>query len=481
MHRVKAAASIPLDTIREQIALTVAQVKAHSLPSTCVRLKIQDVVELGDETEAFRSKKSYIHSRILTWGKADLLGLAQRVIDEYQSEDLSDIVSEMTVHAEHRVSELVRRDVLKIVDQLPTLFGDLPVIESLSEIFGVTRIEGEQGTLPARDSLYSRIDKHYIRNESDWSHEKLLFECDVLQCSQARFFALLAKLLHPVARRDAEQGALASAFSTVLRRDGFFVRQAGMESGYAIYAVARVQAGVSGAMKNLIFASIGEKPELVFRDAVNNDVEIVKNADKVLVFDRALPSSGLLLWKNLREWYAELHGIQAAKDAQKLLFQRLREAVHQTHSAGELALFEGYYRRYGLKLGDKLPALIPQVYLHYDPYTRRQRGEEQVLARQRMDFLMLLDQGVRIVIEIDGRHHYAVEDPQLRSRYLASAQRYAEMATEDRRLRLAGYEVYRFGGHDFLDVDLDRRTIGPRAQQTVADFFDKLLTRHGVG
>ena len=47
--------------------------------------------------------------------------------------------------------------------------------------------------------------------------------------------------------------------------------------------------GVSGAMKNLIFASTGEKPELIFRDAVNNDVEIVKNADKVLIYDRPLP------------------------------------------------------------------------------------------------------------------------------------------------------------------------------------------------
>lgn len=75
---------------------------------------------------------------------------------------------------------------------------------------------------------------------------------------------LLAKLLHPMTRRDVEQTELATTISAALRRDGFTVRQIGVESGYAIYGVVRAQAGVAGAMKNLIFASIGEKPELVF-------------------------------------------------------------------------------------------------------------------------------------------------------------------------------------------------------------------------
>jgi very-short-patch-repair endonuclease len=56
-----------------------------------------------------------------------------------------------------------------------------------------------------------------------------------------------------------------------------------------------------------------------------------------------------------------------------------------------------------------------------------------------MDFLFLLGGRRRIVIEVDGRQHYA-DGAQ------ASPQRYAEMVAEDRRLRLDGYEVYRFGG-----------------------------------
>jgi len=43
----------------------------------------------------------------------------------------------------------------------------------------------------------------------------------------------------------------------------------------------------------LIFAADGPKPELVLRDAVNNTIEIVKHADRCLVYDRPLPADGL--------------------------------------------------------------------------------------------------------------------------------------------------------------------------------------------
>lgn len=480
MNRTRGAPAIPLGILREEIALAIATAKAYDVPAACVRLGIQASAGADDAQEAFSSKRLYVRHRILTWNEADLLALAQRVLHECVAANLADVVSEMTVHAQHRVSELVRRDVLKTLNRLSSLFGDLPLIDCLSDIFGTSTIQDDPGGLLGRHSLQGEIVQHCLRNDDDWSHDDLLQRCGALTCSQTRFFALLAKLLHPMTRHDAEQASLAAALDAALRRDGFAVRPAGVESGYAIYSVVRALAGVAGSMKNLIFASIGEKPELVIRDAVNNDVEIVKHADKVLVFDRPLPSSGQLMWKDLRDWFAEVNGIESPEVAKKLLFRRLRQSVLAARSTGEFALFQCYYERYGVTFGDGLPVLLPQVYLHYDPYTRRQRGDEHFLARQRMDFLLMLEQGVRIVIEVDGRHHYAVQDVQGANRYIASAPRYAEMVAEDRRLRLAGYEVYRFGGHDFMDVDLDSHKVGPVAQQCVADFFDRLLARHGV-
>ena len=62
-----------------------------------------------------------------------------------------------------------------------------------------------------------------------------------------------------------------------------------------------------------------------------------------------------------------------------------------------------------------------------------------------MDFLLLVPGGGRIVLEVDGQTHYAINgrvDPAT----------YARTMTGSRNLTLAGYEVHRFGAHDLRDV-----------------------------
>ena len=78
-----------------------------------------------------------------------------------------------------------------------------------------------------------------------------------------------------------------------------------------------------------------------------------------------------------------------------------------------------------------------------------------------MDFLVLLPHRRRIVLEIDGVQHYADHEGR------ASPERYAEMVAADRELRLVGYEVYRFGGHEIADRRL--------ASGILDKFFDALL------
>lgn len=471
--------NIALDSLREQIAQAVANAKAYDVPAVCVRVGIQKIEVEEDRAEAYNSKRLYVKSRLKTRTPAELLQIGQSVLTEFSDETLADTISEMTLHTQHRVSQLVRMDIIKELNSLDQLFGDLQPLDELAKIFGEAKIKDDTFGTSRLASLEGQIIQWYVKN-SDWSHQDLLTHCGALTCSQTRFFRLLETLLHPMIRRDAEQAALAKGLDIFLKRDGFTIRPVGSESGYAVYGIVRALAGVSGQMKNLIFASIGEKPELVIRDAVNNDVEIIKNADNVLVFDRPLPSGGLLLWSDLVEWWAETHGIQDGKGARAPLYRRLRQAVRGANSPGELAIFHTYYEQYGPRFVDRLPALIPQVYLHYDPYTKRQRGEEAILARQRMDFLLMLNNGARIVIEIDGRHHYADESPPGSGNYVASPRKYAEMTSEDRRLRSSGYEVYRFGAYEFSDVDLANGKIGDKSQQTVIEFFDRLLEQHGV-
>jgi hypothetical protein len=215
--------------------------------------------------------------------------------------------------------------------------------------------------------------------------------------------------------------------------------------------------GVDGQLKNIIFASVGPKPRIVLKDAVNNVIDIVEHRESCLVYDREL-SQPALTWGGLVEWW---QASRPSADPARSLYQRLYRSLA---SPPEQLLFRTYCQRYRGEAGQEVPALLPQVYLHYDPYTRAERRQrEGELKRERMDFLLLLPSGARVVLEVDGQQHYADDDGK------ASPRKYSEMVAEDRRIRLNGYEVYRFGGSE-----LGR----PDAQAELAAFFARLLAIH---
>ncbi|MFI2429758.1 hypothetical protein ACH5A7_37775 [Streptomyces sp. NPDC018955] len=227
----------------------------------------------------------------------------------------------------------------------------------------------------------------------------------------------------------------------------------------------RFTKGPSGSFKNLIFAANGVKPEIVLRDAVNNEAEIVRHADTCLVFTDPLSLHGLT-WRQMVAWWQKNHQPDAdERTAANGLYRSL-------DSVPEQLVMRTYCARYAEEGGFDLPALIPQVYLHYDPYTCRSGKQSWALYRQRMDFLLLAPDRSRIVIEVDGVQYYGRKNPPNehgKVTWTAVPRLYAEMVAEDRRLRLAGYEIYRFGGYELT---------APGGEQLLAGFFTSLLTRH---
>ncbi len=224
--------------------------------------------------------------------------------------------------------------------------------------------------------------------------------------------------------------------------------------------LSRFTGGVSGEIKNIIFAANGPKPDLVLTDAVHNTVDIVANAEYCLVYDKPITSKGLL-WNDLVSWWKEKSG-SIDDQVERKLYSRLKASLG---SKVEELLFITYYREFMTKLGEKLPALIPQVYLHYDPKTLKELQGKRRIPRERMDFLMLFSDTSRIVLEVDGKHHYAKGD-------VASPQEYARMVSEDRKLRLRGYEVYRFGGFELSETEVGKTIL--------KDFFGALFDKHGI-
>lgn len=202
-------------------------------------------------------------------------------------------------------------------------------------------------------------------------------------------------------------------------------------------------------IKNIIFASTGPKPDIVLDDALENNIRIVKNEEYCLVYDEDIVNSNLSI-KNLKTWWK--------KNNSGRVLDRLIKSIEKNDI--EKKFFLIYYKIiYEKYHSDELPALLPQVYMHYDPKTIKELKGQRRLLNQRMDFLMLI-KGHRIIVELDGVQHYSDEKKQ------ASPKKYADLVKYDRDMKLSGYDVYRFGGYEFTDSEINDK---------IVDFFEKLL------
>lgn len=157
-------------------------------------------------------------------------------------------------------------------------------------------------------SLRAAIHQHVHRNPGDWSAEQLFDKLGAFDASDRRFALFLEGLASSDVRPDeADQRHFVQIVNGPLRGCGVEMRESDTEGGYPVFTVVSSHAAPMGRPKNLIFAS-SVKPDLRFRDAVNNDIEIVTNADRVLVYDRPISIDGLR-WRDLQSWWSETQRI----------------------------------------------------------------------------------------------------------------------------------------------------------------------------
>ncbi len=342
------------------------------------------------------------------------------------------------------------------------LYGDARRFDELLECLWILDADNWTILLGGKPrGLRAEIQQHVHRNPEDWPAEVLFDQLGAYDASDRRFALFLEGLASADVRPDeAAQHHFVACVNEPLRNCGVELRETGSEGGYPTFSLVSLHAATKGRPKNLIFAS-PYKPDLRFRDALDNDVEIVSNADKVLVYDRSIGNDGLC-WNDLQQWWSETRQIADATMAKNTLYRRLRASL-PGNSPPQMLFFEAFFEGFSSAV-PQLPALLPEVWLHWDPRTVKERGPDALL-RFRMDFLLLLPQGVRVVIEVDGKHHYAYASGS------ADVRRYAQMVQADRELKLAGYEVFRFGAAE-LQV--------PTAKSNVKAFFEALFKRYGV-
>ena len=373
---------------------------------------------------------------------------------------------------QHTIIEETRRSIIDALLAIGNLTGDMQYHQFAKSV--CPSID---------DSTLSEIARHMDRFD-DWDESFLLDTIiDYLSLSDNDFMFFLEQYVNPnndhyrwneiEERRECiHNSELVYYINRYLEHDEYKLVIKDTIGDKDFYQCISTKSGVKGSVKNIIFAA-KYKPEIVFDDALNNDIRITKNADQCLIYDRPISSNGLM-WNDLVQWYAENFDI--SENCEKAFIGRLCSCLDSSYkdtgaTAGpETWMLQAYYNL-KKELGMDLPALIPQVYLYYDPLTIKQRGYK-LFEHQKMDFLMIFSHRDRIVIEIDGKQHYATGD-------VASPKLYSEMVQAHREMSLFGYDVYRFGGYEFLNADRDAE-----AKKVMLDnikrFFTRLFQKYGI-
>lgn len=292
-----------------------------------------------------------------------------------------------------------------------------------------------------------------------------------------KFIYFCEQYVHPIFRRsyydsDSDERIdptvqCIEAINKGLSDVGLALKPTSQTAGREIYKAVPLVQGAQTPIKNIIFAA-KYKPDIVLDDALSNGIKIV-DANGALVYEDGIPADGIS-WERICDWYKN----EAAEETEKKLVKRFYECLD---SDAEKLFFKAYIL-FMKEVGKNIPALIPQVYLYYDPKIQSQR-ELKIFEHQKMDFMMIIGPSQRVVIEIDGQQHYADDGiaPSAQYKHYASPIRYAEMMKAHREMSLAGYDVYRFGGRElWIGGGVSEEDIIAR----IKDFFNELFLKYRI-
>lgn len=440
-----------MDDLKYIIIDYLKENKAYNLPAICNKYNI----ECNNELNPMNSKRVYIESGLSIYSYEKLQALAIEIInaendpifvkkcDPYLNDDFFSI------------SMVTRRKIIDWLSSQTLIEGNLRIDEMLSFAWNLESIPSFYGHKNALEDIL----QHMIRNDDLTYKEMFENVLSVMYVSDKKFIDLIQTFIHPRVRANTEQKSYVDNLNTFLICDGFILVNTKTISGEPVYTVEKEVRGVNGKVKNIIFAACGSKPDIVIEDSLSNDIKILGDENKCLFYTLPILDKGLS-WNDLVVWWNNGNGKYDLKVEQELV-GRLKLSLD---SEPEKMLLRTYYN-YLHKLNDKnLPALIPQVYCHYDPKSAKMRNGK-IYVHQRMDFLMLISNNRRVIIEIDGKQHYSYNGT-------ASPELYAKMVEDDRKLKLYGYDVFRFGGYEFID------TI--KIKEKIEQFFQDLFRHYNL-
>ena len=218
--------------LRPLIADALYPTKAYSLPAVCERYGMEG----GDNAEAFSSKTKYILVRLEKLPSERVLAIAKNVVNDFPNDRLIAALETIEKHG-RTITDLTRHHLMEALYSY-SLSGKRPLLEMISKHF--PSIYQESSSRFFGGTVADDLVRHAVNN-NDLTNAEILEMIGFLTCSQAKIFAFIEDMLHPLRRDQREQLKIISVLNPIFERDGYRLVKSGTVSGYPLYLVGAAQ------------------------------------------------------------------------------------------------------------------------------------------------------------------------------------------------------------------------------------------------
>lgn len=227
-----------IEQLRTSVANTIADYKAYEVPALCTSLGLAE----GTESEAFNSKYQYALKRLRGHSGADLVQIAQTLLESRDNFEMAELVAKVSDFGEASITELTRKRIASLFDG-SLLCTEMEEIDLIRRVWPIASMPSPYASFSNQGTLEDAIIQHTIRND-DWTRRELFQNLGFDTCSQEQVFRFLEAVTDPLAQTPERQLQLATAINGHLAHDGYALTVTGRISGSPKYQVKKVPKGV---------------------------------------------------------------------------------------------------------------------------------------------------------------------------------------------------------------------------------------------
>ena len=253
-----------VDELRNVIANQFAcEYKAYDLGGVCNAYGIEPDAGL----EPMHSKRLYVLSGLNKLPDDDIWKLARRIVKEFENAEMIKTMEPYLADTELVFSFVTRRRIVDFLDSLSDMEWQMKLDDFLSFIWNMTDIPDIFIGTTVGEEIMSAV-----KYDKAMSYKELLTNrLEVKYLPDETFVKFLECLVKQEVREGDEQKKYVQGINRIIKEDVYELYISSQKSGVPHYSIEKRRI-VEGELKNLIFASVGQKPDITIENSISNEL-----------------------------------------------------------------------------------------------------------------------------------------------------------------------------------------------------------------